>query len=164
MATIGINVTDVQTVAQGPAFSLGTKGVLEGPDGTKEYLYVKNSAVAIVAEGYVCGTYGLLGEAGLLADSAAAITRGARVGTSPRDVPALNYFWLQIYGNSPVRTLASFAAGAEPFVTTTAGAIDDAATAGLEAISGLVVITATGGAAATNPSGRLSYPTIGRTV
>jgi hypothetical protein len=48
--------------------------------------------------------------------------------------------------------------------TATGGAVDDDATAGSESISGLVLGTATGGAAATNADAYFSYPVVGRTL
>ena len=65
---------------------------------------------------------------------------------------------------SSVRTLASAAKGTRLNSTGTAGAVDDDGTAGSEAIDGLVLGTATGGAAATNADAIFSYPTVGATL
>ncbi len=74
------------------------------------------------------------------------------------------YGWFQIYGKGSVRTLASAAKGTQLNSTATGGAVDDDATAGSESISGLVLGTATGGAAATNADALFSYPVVGRTL
>ena len=42
--------------------------------------------------------------------------------------------------------------------------VDDDATAGAEVIGGLVLLTATGGAAATNADAMFSYPSVLRTL
>jgi hypothetical protein len=48
--------------------------------------------------------------------------------------------------------------------TSTDGALDDDATAGSEAVFGIVLGTATGGSAATNSDAIISYPTVGTTL
>ena len=48
--------------------------------------------------------------------------------------------------------------------TATGGALDDDGTTGAEAISGIVVLTATGGSEATNTDAVFSYPTVSTTL
>ena len=164
MATIGISLSDVNTVAEGPAFRLGTRGVVETDDGTKEYVYVQNGPTTACIIGAVVVGYGTANVVAVTTDALGALTKGSRVGVAPVAVPINNYFWMQVYGRASVYVLASFAAGATPYVTATAGAVDDAATAGLEAVMGMFIAVAQGGVAGLNASATLTYPAIGLTA
>ena len=74
------------------------------------------------------------------------------------------YGWFQIYGKGSVRTLASAAKGTRLNSTATAGAVDDDGGTGAEAINGLTLGTATGGAEATNADAIFAYPTVRATL
>ena len=69
-----------------------------------------------------------------------------------------------MYGKGSIRTLASAARGTQPTATASGGDLDDDGTTGAEAISGIVVLTATGGSEATNADAVFSYPTVSTTL
>jgi len=164
MSTIGISPATVQASTAIPAFRLGTKGRLETDDGTKEYVYV-HAAEAITAAGYACQIDSAF-EAQMVdsTSSAPGVGVGARVGAAMAAIADNEYGWLQVYGKGSIRTLASAAVGTMLHSTATPGALDDAATSGLEPIIGLFLGTATGGSAATNADAYFSYPVIGLTA
>jgi hypothetical protein len=60
--------------------------------------------------------------------------------------------------------LASAAIGTRLNSTATGGAVDDDGTASSEQIFGIVLLTATGGAAATNADSVFTYPVVGITL
>lgn len=163
MSTIGIDVTQVTVSSDVPLFKLGTKGCLQTDDGTKEYVYVELSE-AVTFVGQVLQMWGVNNQALLADDGSGAVGRGARIGVAPVIAANGAFIWMQVYGRATVATLASFAAGAKPYVTASPGYVDDAATAGLESIEGMYCGTATGGAAAANTSFTLNYPSIGVTA
>lgn len=161
-ATIGISPAAVQASTAVPAFRLGTIGRTETDDGSKEYIYV-HASEAITAAGYMCQVDGSF-ECQMIDATSSAIGQGARAGAAPAAVADNEYFWLQVSGKATIRTLASAAIGTGLFSTATPGALDDAATTGLEPIFGAYLGTASGGAAESNADGYLAHPTIGPTV
>lgn len=165
-ATIGLSKDQVTAATASPAFRLGTVGGYDDPtNGYQEFVYGRANG-AVTAAGYICVE--LTGF-----DFAMATTTntapgssgyGSRVGAALAALADNEYGWFQIYGKGSARTLASAAKGTRLNSTATAGALDDDATAGSEAISGLVLGTATGGAEATNADAIFSYPSVGETL
>lgn len=162
MLTTGIDPTRTSTVAE---FKLGTLASTTASDGTKVYVYGRADG-AITGAGYVCG-------AATLFDFAMASTTtttpgtagpGTQIGVAQAALADNEYGWFQVYGKGGVRTAASAAKGTQLNTTGTAGQIDDDATAGAEVINGIVLLTATGGAAAVNSDAFITYPTVGRTL
>lgn len=161
--TIGISPAKVTESTAVPEFRLGTVGVYDDPDdGTKAFLYV-HAAEAITAAGYAVQVDGDC-EAQMIDATSSAVGQGARAGAAMAAIADNEYFWIQIYGKGSIRTLADAAVGTGLFSTATPGALDDAATTGLEPVFGIYLGTATGGAAATNADAYFSYPVIGPTV
>lgn len=165
-AVIGIDKTQVTGASAVPAFRLGTVGGYDDPtNGYQEFIYGRASG-AITAAGYVCVE--ATGFDFLMASTTTTAPGqqgpGSRVGVAQTALADNEYGWFQIYGKGSVRTLASAAKGTKLNTTATDGALDDDATAGAETIDGLVLGTATGGAAATNADALLSYPCVGRTL
>lgn len=165
-AVIGISKADIVAATGTPAFRLGTIGGYDDPtNGYQEFIYGRADG-AVTGAGYLC-----VEETGF--DFAMATTTttapgasgpGSRCGAAQAALADNEYGWFQIYGKGSVRTLASAAKGTQLNSTATAGAVDDDATAGSETISGLVLGTATGAAAATNADAIFSYPVVGRTL
>jgi hypothetical protein len=161
-SNIGINVTEVGATA---LHKLGSKFTTEDSQGTKEYVYGR-AAGAITAAGYVCveATLNDFAMASTTTTAPGASGHGTRVGVAQAAMADNDYGWFQVYGKGSVRTLASAAKGTRLNSTATAGALDDDGTAGSEAINGLTLGTATGGAEATNADAILSYPSVGVTL
>jgi hypothetical protein len=165
-AIIGIDPTVITAATAQPAFRLGTRGGYDHPTaGYQEFVYGRANG-AVTGLGYVCVEetgfdYALItvtkttpGTAGF----------GSRVGVAMTTLADNEYGWFQVYGKGTVRTLASAAKGTRLNTTATGGALDDDATAGSEAIFGVVIGTATGGAEANNADAYLAYPTVGTTL
>jgi hypothetical protein len=163
---IGLDPTAIAAATAVPAFRLGTYGAYEHPTkGTQVFVYGRASG-AVTAAGYVCVeltgfdfdmctvTVTTAGTAGF----------GSRVGVAQAALADNEYGWFQVAGKGSVRTLASAAKGTRLNSTATEGALDDDAGAGSEAIFGIVLGTATGGAEATNTDALLSFPTVGTTL
>jgi hypothetical protein len=85
--------------------------------------------------------------------------QGQRVGVAHAAATANTYLWVQIWGASTVRCLASAVAQARLNTTATAGVVDDDATAGSFAVIGLNITTTNGGAQAA-VAGYLNYPSL----
>lgn len=163
MSTIGVSQATVQASTATPNFQLGTKAVTQSSTlGTQEFVYV-HAAEIVTAAGYLCQIDGSF-EAQMVDATSSAVGQGARCGVAMAAVADNEYFWLQVYGKGSLRTLASMAVGGGTFSTATPGAVDDAATTGLEPIFGAYIGTVSGGAAETNADAYFSYPTIGPTV
>jgi len=165
-AVIGISKADIVASTGTPAFRLGTVGGYDDPtNGYQEFIYGRADG-AVTAAGYLCveatGFDFLLASTTSTAPGAAG--PGSRCGAAQAALADNEYGWFQIYGKGSVRTLASAAKGTQLNTTATGGALDDDATAGAEVISGVVLGTATGGAAATNADALFSYPTVLRTL
>ena len=165
-AIIGISKADVTASSSTPQFRLGTVGGYDDPtNGYQEFIYGRADG-AVTGAGYLC-----VEETGFDFAMASTTTTapgasgfGSRCGAAQVALADNEYGWFQIYGKGSVRTLASAAKGTRLNSTGTAGAVDDDGTASSEAIEGLVLGTATGGAAATNADAIFSYPTVGTTL
>lgn len=165
-ATIGISKADVVSATGTPSFLLGTVGGYDDPsNGYTEFVYGRASG-AVTGAGYVCveTTGNDFQMISVTATTPGTAGFGSRVGVAQAVLADNEYGWFQIYGKGSVRTLASAAKGTRLNSTGTNGALDDDATAGSEAIFGIVLGTATGGAEATNADGMLSYPSVGTTL
>jgi len=164
MYVLGIDPDAVVASTGAPAYAVGTLAFSQTSDGTKGYLYV-HAAEAITGAGYLC-VVDSAGEAEMLDTTSSAPGAGAgqRVGAAQAAIADNEYFWIQVYGKGSIRTLASAALGTQLTSSATAGAVDDATTAGLEVIEGIVLGTATGGAEATNTDGYFNFPYVGRTL
>ena len=159
---IGFDRTRVTTDAE---FKLGSRFVLEDADGTKEFVYGRANG-AITGEGYLCveltgNDFAMISTTNSAPGSSG---HGSRVGAAQAALADNEYGWFQVYGKGSARTLASAAKGTRLNTTATAGAVDDDGTASAEAINGLVLGTATGGAAATNADAMFNYPSGGATL
>lgn len=137
-----------------PPFRLGARACDE--DGN-EYVWVQASG-AITGDGYVCAIDEAYQAVMVDSDVAATIAEGQIVGVANAAFADNDYGWLQIYGTCGIRTAASALANSKLAATATAGQVDDAGAAGTNYITGMVLNTATGGAAAVNATGVLSYP------
>ena len=165
-ATIGLSKDQVTAATATAAFRLGTVGGYDDPtNGYQEFVYGRADG-AVTGAGYLCveETGFDFAMASTTTTAPGASGAGTRCGAAQAALADNEYGWFQIYGKGSVRTLASAAKGTQLNSTATAGAVDDDATAGSEVINGLVLGTATGGAAATNADAIFSYPTVGRTL
>lgn len=165
-AVIGISPDKVTEATAVPQFRLGTIAGYDDPtDGHKEFIYGRANG-AVTAAGYLCveATGFDFVMVSTTSTAPGAQGHGSRVGAAMAALADNEYGWFQIYGKGSARTLASAAKGTRLNSTGTAGAVDDDATAGSEAIDGLVLGTATGGAAATNTDAIFNYPTVGATL
>jgi hypothetical protein len=163
---IGIDKTAVTAATDVPAFRLGTLGGFDDPvNGYQEFIYGR-AAGAVTDAGYLCVEATGFDFAMVTTTTTApgASGHGSRVGAAQAALADNQYGWFQVYGKGSVRTLASAAKGTRLNSTATGGAVDDDGTAGSEAIDGLVLGTATGGAAATNADAVFNYPTVGATL
>lgn len=162
---IGITPDAVRTSTEGPEVRLGTRGIVAHADGNKEYLYVQ-ATEAITAAGYLCvvKTGFTVEMVDVTATTAGTAGYGSQVGAAQAAIASSGYGWIQIFGKGSLRTLASAAKGTRLNSTATAGAVDDDGGAGSEAIFGLVLGTATGGAEATNTDAYFNYPSVGTTL
>lgn len=167
-AIIGINPTQINLVAAVADFGVGDVGGFDDPtDGYKEFIYGMATA-AITAAGYVCvegilnGNFSMITTANTAAGTLGG--HGSRVGIAQAAIPINNFGWFQIYGRGSMRSAASNAIGTRQNTTATAGVLDDDGTAASRAINGIVLKTVVGGAEATAPDVRFSYPTVGATI
>ena len=159
MSNVGLNLEEFYSLEElqgnstGGASQLGQ--VFKTHDG-KEYVYVQLGTGGVTGDGYVCIISAAF--AAVMIDASNA-TVGMRIGVAEGAGAASEYGWLQIYGACGIRTAASMAAAVWPHGTATAGQLDDATqTIGAPAIFGLRIGTATGGQAAVNTTGFLTYP------
>ena len=163
---IGISKAKITAATDVAEFRLGTVARIDDPtNGTQEFVYGRANG-AITAAGYVCveKTGFDFSMASVTATTAGTAGFGTRVGVAQAALADNEFGWFQIAGKGSVRTLASAAKGTRLNTTGTDGALDDDATAGSEAIFGIVLGTATGGAEATNADAILLYPTVGTTL
>lgn len=165
-ATIGIQPAQI-TAATGVAeFRLGTVGGYDHPtNGYQEFIYGRANG-AVTGAGYLCveatGFDFLLASTTSTAPGASGF--GSRAGAAQAALADNQFGWFQIYGKGSLRTLASAAKGTRLNSTGTGGAVDDDGTASSEAINGLTLGTATGGAEATNADAIFAYPSVGATL
>jgi hypothetical protein len=163
---IGISPTDYQASTAVPAFRLGTVGGYDHPTkGYQEFVYGRASG-AVTGAGYVCveatGFDFVMATTTTTAPGSSG--PGSRVGVAQVALADNEYGWFQVYGKGTVRTAASAAKGTRLNSTATGGQVDDDGTAGSEQILGLVVMTASGGAAESNVDGMITYPVVGVTL
>ena len=165
-ATIGISAAQVTASTSTPEFRLGTVGGYDDPTlGYQEFVYGQ-------ANGVITGAgYGVVEQTGFDFIMATTTTTapgasgyGTRFGAAQAALADNEFGWFQIYGKGSIRTLASAAKGTRLNSTATGGALDDDGTASSEAINGIVILTATGGTAATNADAVFSYPVVGETL
>jgi hypothetical protein len=165
-ATIGISKDQVTAATAVPAFRLGTVGGYDDPtNGYQEFVYGRANG-AVTGLGYMCvETTGFDFQlVTVTATTPGTAGYGSRCGAAQTALADNEYGWFQIYGKGSLRTLASAAIGTRLNSTATGGALDDDAGSGSEAIFGVVLGTATGGAAATNSDAIFVYPTVGTTL
>jgi len=165
-AIIGISKAQITASTATAEFRLGTVGGYDDPtNGYQEFIYGRADG-AVTGAGYLCveETGFDFVMASITTTAPGASGPGSRCGAAQAVMADNEYGWFQIYGKGSVRTLASAAKGTQLNTTATGGAVDDDATSGAETISGLVLGTATGGAAATNADALFSYPVVGRTL
>ena len=165
-AVIGISKDQVTAATAVPAFRLGTVGGYDDPtNGYQEFVYGRADG-AVTGLGYLCveATGFDFAMATTTNTAPGASGFGSRVGAAQAALADNEYGWFQIYGKGSLRTLASAAKGTRLNTTATAGAVDDDGTGGAEAIVGVVLGTATGGAAATNADAIFAYPSVGTTL
>ncbi len=165
MITAGIDPTNVYTSSEAPPFGVGDIAFNKTSAGEKGYIFVKDSGSGITGDGYVCLVDGSDYTAAMCTDtlSAPGAGQGKLVGVARAAIAANGFGWLQIYGAGTIRVLASCAAYTQLTTSATAGAIDDATTAGLEVVDGATLDVANGGATA-NVAGYLVWPRVGRTL
>jgi hypothetical protein len=164
-AVIGISPTQIAGATAAPEFRLGTVGGYDHlTNGYQEFVYGRANG-AVTGLGYVCLELTGFDFAMATTTNSAPGTAGpgTRVGVAQAALADNEYGWFQIYGKGSVRTAGAAAKGTKLNTTATGGALDDDATAGAETIDGLVLLTATGGAA-TGSDAMLVYPAVGRTL
>lgn len=165
-ATIGISPTDITGSSAVPAFRLGTVGGYDHPTkGYQEFVYGRANG-AVTGLGYVC-----LEQTGFDFIMATTTTSapgssgpGSRAGVAQAVLADNEYGWFQIYGKGTLRTAASAAKGTRLNTTATGGQVDDDGTASSEQILGMVLLTASGGAAESNADAMFAYPVVGITL
>lgn len=165
-ATIGISPAKIAAATAVPEFKLGTVGGYDHPTlGYQEFVYGRASG-AVTGAGYVCleATGFDFVMATTTTSAPGSSGPGSRVGVAQAALADNEYGWFQIYGKGSVRTAASAAKGTRLNTTATGGQLDDDGTAGAEQILGVVLMTASGGAAETNADAMLSYPVVGVTL
>jgi hypothetical protein len=165
-ATIGLSRDQVVAATGTPAYRLGSVGGYDHPTlGYQEFVYGRANG-AVTGLGYACVE--LTGFDFVMATvtqtTAGTAGFGTRVGVAQAALADNEYGWFQIFGKGSLRTLASAAKGTRLNTTATGGALDDDATAGSEAVFGVVLGTATGGAEATNADAIFNYPSVGTTL
>ena len=163
---IGLNRTEIEAATDIPAFRLGSVGGYDDPSvGYQEFVYGR-AAGAVTGLGYLCvevtGFDFVMASTTTTAPGSSG--PGSRCAAAQSALADNEYGWFQIYGKGTLRTLASAAKGTRLNTTATGGALDDDGTAGSEAIFGVVLGTASGGAAESNVDAILSYPTVGTTL
>lgn len=165
-AVIGISPDKIKAATAVPEFKLGTVAGYDHPTaGYQEFVYGR-AAGAITGLGYLCveATGFDFAMASTTTTAPGASGFGSRAGAAQAAMADNEYGWFQIFGKGALRTLASAAKGTRLNSTATAGAVDDDGTAGSEAIDGVVLGTATGGAEATNTDAMFCYPHVGGTL
>lgn len=165
-AVIGINPTQIAAATAVPEFKLGTCGAYDHPTlGHQEFVYGRANG-AITGLGYVCleATGFDFVMATTTTSAPGAQGPGTRVGVAQAALADNQYGWFQVYGKGSIRTAASAAIGTRLNTTATGGQVGDDGTAGAEPILGATLMTATGGAAATNADAMLNYPSVGQTI
>lgn len=163
---IGLARDNITAATATPEFRLGTVGGYDDPtNGYQEFVYGRANG-AVTGLGYVCVEETGFDFAMINVTKTTPGTAGfgSRVAVAQAALADNQYGWFQVYGKGSVRTLASAAKGTRLNTTGTDGALDDDATAGSEAVFGVVLGTATGASAATNADAILDYPSVGTTL
>lgn len=165
-AIIGISPTLITAATAVPQFRLGTRGGYDHPTlGYQEFVYGRANG-AVTGLGYLC--LEMTGFDFIMATTTTSAPGaqgpGTRAGAAQAALADNEYGWFQVYGKGSLRTAASAAIGTRLNTTATGGQVDDDGTASSEQIVGLVLMTATGGAAATNADAMFSYPVVGITL
>lgn len=165
MYMAGIDPTQTWSTTEPPTYGLGDVVFNKTSAGIKGYVLCKDSGSGVTGDGYVVLMDGSSYDAVMASTTTSAPGTGAGklAGVARAAVTASYYFWAQIYGPGVVRTNALCAAYTVLNTTGTAGQIDDDATAGAEVVDGIVLDTATGGAAATTAAW-IQWPKVGRTL
>lgn len=164
-AIIGLATDQVTAATAAPAFRLGSRGGFDHPtNGYQEFIYGRAKG-AITGLGYVCvETTGFdFAMVTVTLTTAGTAGHGSRLAVPQAALADNEYGWFQVYGKGTIRTTGAAAIGTRLNTTGTAGTVDDDAGSGSEAIFGLVLLTATGGAAAGSDA-MLSYPVVGTTL
>ena|SRR5688572_25585811 len=164
-AIIGISPTQITAATATPQFRLGTLGGYDHPtNGYQEFVYGRANG-AVTGLGYVC-----LEQTGfdfvmatVTTSAPGASGPGTRVGAAQAALADNEYGWFQVYGKGSLRTAGAAAIGTRLNTTATGGALDDDGTASSEQIFGVVLLTATGGAA-TSADAVFSHPVVGITL
>ncbi len=165
-AVIGLSKDNITAATATAAFRLGTVGGYDDPtNGYQEFVYGR-AAGAVTGAGYLCveATGFDFAMVSVTTTAPGASGFGSRCGAAQAALADNEYGWFQIYGKGSVRTLASAAKGTRLNSTATNGAVDDDGGTGAEAINGLTLGTATGGAEATNADAIFAYPVVGATL
>ena len=163
---IGLTRNQIVSATDIPAVRLGSIGGYDDPNvGYQQFVYGRANG-AITGLGYACVELTGFDFAMINVTQTTPGTAGfgSRVAVAQAALADNEYGWFQVYGKGSLRTLASCAKGTRLNTTGTDGALDDDATAGSEAVFGIVLGTATGGAAATNTDAIFSYPSVGTTL
>lgn len=163
---IGINPTHIEAATDVPEYRLGSMGGYDDPSlGYQEFVYGRANG-AVTGKGYACVE--LTGFDFALATvtqtTAGTAGFGTRIGVAQAALADNEYGWFQVYGKGTLRTLASAAKGTRLNTTVTGGALDDDAGVGSEAIFGVVLMTASGGAAESNVDAMMTHPSVGTTL
>jgi hypothetical protein len=162
---IGIDKTSVTAASAVPLFRLGTVAGYDDPSvGYQEFVYGRADG-AVTGAGYLCVEATGFDFAMVTTTNAApgASGHGSRVGAAQVALADNEYGWFQVYGKGSLRTSAAAAKGTRLNTTATAGAVDDDGTVGSRSIVGVVLGTATVGAA-TSSDATFSYPSVGATL
>jgi len=165
MYMAGIDPTQTWASTDKPSYGLGDVVFNKTSAGIKGYVLCQDSGAGVTGDGYVVLMDGSSYSAIMASTttSAPGTGQGKLAGMARAAVTASYYFWAQIYGPGVVRTAASCAAYTAINTTGTAGQLDDDASVGAEIINGIVLDTATGGAAATTAAW-IQWPNVGRTL
>lgn len=151
---IGINPTQVYTSADFTAGYAPALGTVAEDNAGKQYVLCKATDTGPLSDGQV-GFITAAWDFTLISTSNDA--QGQRVGVAHAAATANTYLWVQIWGVSTVRVLASAVAQARLNTTGTAGALDDDGTATNFAVTGINITTTNGGATSA-VAGYLNYP------
>lgn len=146
--------TPVSSTTEGKTFGLLDRTM---DDAGKEYIYVQaNGAITANDVVYIDES----GQADQLDLTNSAANFQALVGVSPATFADNEYGWIQVWGACTINVGTSAAANAQLNSTSTAGRVDDDATAGSEDVVGLFT---TGTESSNAAAGWLNHPYIGAT-
>ena len=136
---IGVDLANpVSSLEEGKGFGLGD---LHTDHRGYKYVYGQ-AASAITQYSYVC-----IDEAGAaLNGTKTLVDAGYQVAVAPATFAANEYGWFQISGVTSITTAGSVAADTSIYTSATAGAVDDSSTSQTQ-LAGIVLTTATTGAA-----------------